>query len=289
LEAISVTPTDDTTMEYGLDWNLGDKVSVVVGSETISQIVTEVGIKVSEDGIRVGATVGLPAVADEESTVVEKQTDQESRISNLERNTTDTSGGGGGGGGSHGSHPVAWEDITDVPSSFTPSAHAATHADDGSDPVTLAQSQVTNLTTDLAGKASTSHTHTIANVTGLQTALDAKVDETFVQTTSGIATVASGWGSLSVVYTEKNGVVMLEVSVERTGAAISAGNITNTTIATLNTGYRPIRQALAGGGPNGPVTGAYISENTGAVVITAIGTSISTGSSLDVNATYIKA
>jgi hypothetical protein len=145
------------------------------------------------------------------------------------------------------------------------------------------------LTTDLAGKASTSHTHTIANVTGLQTALDAKVDETFVQTTSGIATVASGWGSLSVVYTEKNGVVMLEVSVERTGAAISAGNITNTTIATLNTGYRPIRQALAGGGPNGPVTGAYISENTGAVVITAIGTSISTGSSLDVNATYIKA
>lgn len=92
LEAISVTPTDDTTMEYGLDWNLGDKVSVVVGSETISQIVTEVGIKVSEDGIRVGATVGLPAVADEDSAVVETQTDQESRISNLERNTTASGG-----------------------------------------------------------------------------------------------------------------------------------------------------------------------------------------------------
>jgi hypothetical protein len=34
----------------------------------------------------------------------------------------------------------------------TPTAHAATHASVGSDPVTLAQSQITNLTTDLAGK-----------------------------------------------------------------------------------------------------------------------------------------
>lgn len=34
----------------------------------------------------------------------------------------------------------------------TPTAHAASHASAGSDPVTLAQSQVTNLTTDLAAK-----------------------------------------------------------------------------------------------------------------------------------------
>ena len=38
----------------------------------------------------------------------------------------------------------------------------------------VAQSAVANLTTDLAGKAAASHTHTIANVTGLQTALDGK-------------------------------------------------------------------------------------------------------------------
>jgi hypothetical protein len=38
----------------------------------------------------------------------------------------------------------------------------------------VAQSAVANLTTDLAGKAASSHTHTIANVTGLQTALDGK-------------------------------------------------------------------------------------------------------------------
>lgn len=38
----------------------------------------------------------------------------------------------------------------------------------------VAQSAVANLTTDLAGKAAASHTHTIANVTGLQAALDGK-------------------------------------------------------------------------------------------------------------------
>lgn len=87
LEAISVSPSDDTTMAYGTDWGLGDKVSVVAGSTTIVQIVTEVGIKVDADGVRVGATVGEPAVADEESTVAEVQADQEERITNLEVNT----------------------------------------------------------------------------------------------------------------------------------------------------------------------------------------------------------
>ena len=43
----------------------------------------------------------------------------------------------------------------------TPAAHAASHASAGSDPLTLAQSQVTNLTSDLAAKVSTSRTLTI--------------------------------------------------------------------------------------------------------------------------------
>jgi hypothetical protein len=48
----------------------------------------------------------------------------------------------------------------------TPTAHASTHASAGSDPITLAQSQVTNLTTDLAGKASSTHTHGNISNTG---------------------------------------------------------------------------------------------------------------------------
>jgi hypothetical protein len=66
-------------------------------------------------------------------------------------------GEGGGGGGS-----TAWEDITGKPSTFTPSTH--THS----------ISDVTSLQTTLDGKASTSHSHAISDVTGLQTALDGK-------------------------------------------------------------------------------------------------------------------
>lgn len=54
---------------------------------------------------------------------------------------------------------------TRLTNSRTPDAHASSHASAGSDPVTLAQSQVTNLTTDLAAKASTSTT--ISAGTGL--------------------------------------------------------------------------------------------------------------------------
>ena len=49
---------------------------------------------------------------------------------------------------------VAWTKILSPPTSYTPSAHASTHALNGNDPMTLAESQVTNLTTDLAAKVS---------------------------------------------------------------------------------------------------------------------------------------
>lgn len=105
LEAISVSASDDVTMAFGVDWNLGDKVSVVVGSTTISQIVTEVGFSIQEDGVRIGATVGEPSVADAESETADTQADQEERISNLERNE----------GSSSGSSGTSWTDITGKP------------------------------------------------------------------------------------------------------------------------------------------------------------------------------
>jgi hypothetical protein len=50
----------------------------------------------------------------------------------------------------------AWGSLSGVPSTFTPAAHASTHIAAGSDPLTLSESQVTNLTSDLAAKANTS-------------------------------------------------------------------------------------------------------------------------------------
>lgn len=93
IQTASVTPSDDQTMAFGVDWGLGDLVSVVVGDSEISQVVTEVAIVVTEDGVKIGATVGEPVATDVESSVIDAQASQSERISNLERNETGSSGG----------------------------------------------------------------------------------------------------------------------------------------------------------------------------------------------------
>lgn len=57
---------------------------------------------------------------------------------------------------------VTWGNVTGKPSDFTPSTHSHAQAD------------ITNLVTDLAGKAASTHSHAISDTTGLQTALDGK-------------------------------------------------------------------------------------------------------------------
>jgi hypothetical protein len=82
---VSISPSDDQTMLFGVDWNLGDKVTCVVGSTEIQAIVTEVGISVKPDGVRIGATVGEPRGFDYETQILTKQAQQAQRISQLER------------------------------------------------------------------------------------------------------------------------------------------------------------------------------------------------------------
>jgi hypothetical protein len=84
----SVVPTDAPTMRYGYDWNLGDTITVVINDVEYSAVVTEVGISIQDDGVRIQATVGTPTPLSFESRLVSRSNDQASRISNLERNTT---------------------------------------------------------------------------------------------------------------------------------------------------------------------------------------------------------
>jgi hypothetical protein len=55
--------------------------------------------------------------------------------------------------------------------SRTPTAHAASHASAGTDPITVAQSQVTNLTSDLAAKAPTASPTFTGTVSGITKAM----------------------------------------------------------------------------------------------------------------------
>lgn len=84
--SISVTPTDDSQMRYGIDWGLGDVVSLAAGDVETTATVTEVGISVETDGVRVAATLGTPAPFDFETRLVSRVREQEDRISALERN-----------------------------------------------------------------------------------------------------------------------------------------------------------------------------------------------------------
>jgi hypothetical protein len=84
--SVAVTPSDDVQMRYGIDWNLGDIVSVTAGAIETVATVTEVGISIEPDGVRVGATLGTPAPFDFEARLIGRVRDQEQRISSLERN-----------------------------------------------------------------------------------------------------------------------------------------------------------------------------------------------------------
>jgi hypothetical protein len=86
--SMSVTPSSDSRMRFGIDWGLGDLVTVVAGLVESQATVTEVGISIAEDGIRVAAFVGDVAPLTFESKVVSRSNDQEKRVSALERNAT---------------------------------------------------------------------------------------------------------------------------------------------------------------------------------------------------------
>jgi hypothetical protein len=83
---MSVTPSDEINMKYGQDWFLGDKVMVVANEIEASAVVTEVGISIQSDGVRIGATVGTPVALNFEAKLLAKQQNNDERISNLERN-----------------------------------------------------------------------------------------------------------------------------------------------------------------------------------------------------------
>lgn len=81
----SVKPSDDQTMLFGLHYFLGDTVTVVVGSYELAAVVTEVGISVADDGVRLACTIGEPVLQDYESQILSKQAALASRLDSLER------------------------------------------------------------------------------------------------------------------------------------------------------------------------------------------------------------
>ena len=89
----------------------------------------------------------------------------------------------GGGGGSIATGTVT-NDNVHANAAIAKSKLAPLGITDGdvSSSAAIAQSKINGLTTDLSNKAALSHSHAISGVTGLQTALDSKADNTATQT-----------------------------------------------------------------------------------------------------------
>ncbi|MET0625741.1 MAG: hypothetical protein ABW250_22590 [Pyrinomonadaceae bacterium] len=102
---------------------------------------------------------------------------------------------------------------TRLTDSRSPTAHASTHAPAGSDPVTLAQSQVMNLTSDLAGKQAADSDLTA--VAGL-----APADGDIIQRTAG------AWANRTAA--------QLKTSLALTASDVGLGNVDNTSDAAKN-------------------------------------------------------
>ena len=93
ITSVDVVPTSDTTMRPLVDFTLGDKVSVVVASQEVAAVITQMSVSVTDMGVYVGITVGNPVGVDFEAITAKRQTDTSARVSSLE--VLDKASGGG--------------------------------------------------------------------------------------------------------------------------------------------------------------------------------------------------
>lgn len=82
----SAVPSDDLSLLFAVDWNVGDAVSAVIdGTENVTTV-SAATILVNASGVRVGATFGDMGSASPVSAIDKRVQRAESRLSALERN-----------------------------------------------------------------------------------------------------------------------------------------------------------------------------------------------------------
>jgi hypothetical protein len=84
VNSLKVVPSDGPNQTLGIDWDLGDLVTVVIDGTPATATVTEVARSISSAGVITQATVGDPVGFDWEAKVSSAIKDQDSRISSLE-------------------------------------------------------------------------------------------------------------------------------------------------------------------------------------------------------------
>lgn len=84
--AVKAIPADHLTMQYGKDWSVGDRITVVVDGQETTSTVTGAVILANKSGVRVGAAIGDVTGFDPATALADRVASAESRVSALERN-----------------------------------------------------------------------------------------------------------------------------------------------------------------------------------------------------------
>lgn len=85
ITSVDVVPTSDSTMRPLVDFNLGDRITVVVAGQEVSSTITQLALAITDLGVYLGVTVGNPVGVDFEAITAKRQTDQSQRVNALER------------------------------------------------------------------------------------------------------------------------------------------------------------------------------------------------------------
>lgn len=86
--AVKAVPSNDVTMRYPEDWNLGDRVTVIVDGQETHSNVTEAAIIADRSGVVTGAAIGNVSDFDSTSALKATVTDTQTRVDKLEKNTS---------------------------------------------------------------------------------------------------------------------------------------------------------------------------------------------------------
>ncbi|MGW4158694.1 siphovirus ReqiPepy6 Gp37-like family protein [Streptomyces sp. NPDC004788] len=88
---VQLVPMEDSTMAFGKDWGLGDRVAVVVDDQELKSNVTGLALKAGSNGFQVGALLGDATGFNLDVALNKRLSRTEKRVSHLER--ADAGGG----------------------------------------------------------------------------------------------------------------------------------------------------------------------------------------------------
>lgn len=83
--SVQAVPMEDSAMQFGTDWFMGDRVGVVVEDREYVSVVTGYVLKIDASGVRIGAVLGDVEKFDRAAAMSKRVQSVESRVTTLER------------------------------------------------------------------------------------------------------------------------------------------------------------------------------------------------------------